>query len=421
MSGIDPGPSGESSATITVPPLGFTGPQLRDPVPPITTPENKSVAISIDKYLVDPSGKAMRLTSSSDLSGADGSTVADSPSQFTFTPIQGYVGPAAVTFDVTDVAPGPADTAPPRTFTLHITVTGDNAPPIFYGPVLSAVVGEHSSFNLSKYIKDTNPGGSGSVGLSFTSPPVGNLGASLSGQTLTLFPQNDEGDVAILNLNLKDSHGATAKGAVQIDVVATNRPLAVAVPQDASVDQGKSVTVDVLSADVNPYPSSEPLKVLNASSLTAAPARPRTNGTSITFTATSSFSGTATVDYTLQDESQLQSREVHGAARVPDHVGGTRATRYPVHRDRDRPVDRTFPKNPIVEIIFSEKLSNLAKSVRGRPFDNGKRSTIRQWREVGSEVDHSTMARGRAIQLRMARGRPFDNGKLPTIRQWQEV
>ena len=145
---------------------------------------------------------------------------------------------------------------------------------------------------------------------------MGNLGASLSGQTLTLFPQNDEGDVAILNLNLKDSHGATAKGAVQIDVVATNRPLAVAVPQNASVDQGKSVTVDVLSVDVNPYPSSEPLKVLNATSLTAGAGQAATNGTTITFTAASSFSGTATVDYTLQDESQLQSREVHGTITI---------------------------------------------------------------------------------------------------------
>ena len=315
VSGIDPGPSGESSATITVPPLGFTGPQLRDPVPSITTPENKSVAISIDKYLIDPSGKAMRLTSSSDLSGADGSTVADSPSQFTFTPIQGYVGPAAVTFDVTDVAPGPADTAPPRTFTLHITVTGDNAPPIFYGPVLSAVVGEHSSFNLSKYIKDTNPGGSGSVGLSFTSPPVGNLGASLSGQTLTLSPQNDEGDVAILNLNLKDSHGATAKGAVQIDVVATNRPLAVAVPQNASVDQGKSVSVDVLSADVNPYPSSEPLKVLNASSLTAAPPG-RDQRYEHHIHRDIFLSGTATGRLHVAGQSTAPSREVHGTMTI---------------------------------------------------------------------------------------------------------
>ena len=306
------GVAGTASATLTVPPLGLDGPQMRSGVAPATTPENTPVTLSIDTYLFDPGGRALRITSAADVSGAEGSPRVTSPTALVFTPAHGYVGPASVTVEVTN-GYGPDDpNGQIGVFTIPVGITG-TPQPVFFGPTVSAVTGTHASYDLSQYV--ASAGGSPVSGVKFgplISAPAG-LGASLGGSTLSVFPQGLSGMDLRVSFTVSDTGGKTT-GTVQVDIVATTKPLAVAVPQTASVFQGKSVTVDVLNADIDPFPS--PLVVLPHPTVVNGLGTATTDGTTVTFTAGASYSGTAVVSYALMDQTKLPSREVQGTITV---------------------------------------------------------------------------------------------------------
>ena len=304
------GADGTASATITVPPKGLDGPELRPGVAPATTPENTPVTVSVGTFLFDPGGRALRLTSSADLWAAGGSVRATSPTALVFTPSHGYVGPAAVTVQVTN-GYGPDDpTGQVGVFTIPVEVTG-TPPPVFFGPTVQAVTGQHASFDLAPYVASAD--GGPAPGVTFGQPSApGALGASIGGSTLTVFPQHVTGVDLTVSFAVSDAGGQTT-GTVQVDVVATNKPLAVAVPQAASVFQGKSVTVDVLTADVDPFPT--PL-VVSAPTVVSGVGSATTNGSSVTFTAGPHYVGTAVVAYTLTDQTRLASRQVQGTITI---------------------------------------------------------------------------------------------------------
>lgn len=304
------GADGTASATITVPPKGLDGPELRPGVAPATTPENTLVTVSVGTFLFDPGGRALRLTSSADLWAAGGSVRATSPTALVFTPSHGYVGPAAVTVQVTN-GYGPDDpTGQVGVFTIPVEVTG-TPPPVFFGPTVQAVTGQHASFDLAPYVASAD--GGPAPGVTFGQPSApGALGASIGGSTLTVFPQHVTGVDLTVSFAVSDAGGQTT-GTVQVDVVATNKPLAVAVPQAASVFQGKSVTVDVLTADVDPFPT--PL-VVSAPTVVSGVGSATTNGSSVTFTAGPHYVGTAVVAYTLTDQTRLASRQVQGTITI---------------------------------------------------------------------------------------------------------
>jgi len=306
------GTGGTASATIAVPPKGTDGPQLRPGVGPITTAENSPATVSIDSYLFDPAGRPLRLTSTADTSAVDGSIRVLSPTTFTFSPQSGYAGPASVSVRVTNGF-GPDDpNGQIGFFTLPVTVTGTPVP-VFYGPTISAVLGEHTSLDLSPYVG--NGGGTSPTGVSFGAPSgaPSALGASIAGTTLSVFPQGSlAGSVELVSFSVTDTGGQTT-GAVEIVVTSTDKPLAVAVPQTATVFQGQAVKVDVLQQDVDPFPT--PL-VVSQPIVTSGQGTATTDGTTITFTAGATYSGTAVVDYVLTDQTRDPTRQVHGTITI---------------------------------------------------------------------------------------------------------
>lgn len=305
------GADGTASATITVPPEGADGPQLRAGVGPVTTPENAVVTVSIGTFVFDPGGRALRITSAAEVSGAEGTARATSPTTVAFTPVHGYVGPAAITVQVTN-GYGPDDpNGQTGVFTIPVDVTG-TAPPVFYGPTVQAVTGQHTSFNLAPYVASADGGAAPGVTVGQPIHPPTGLGAVISGTTLSVYPQGVTNTDLTVSFTVSDAGGQTT-GTVQVDVVATNKPLAVAVPQVASVFQGKSVTVNVLTADTDPF--STPL-VVSRPTVMSGSGQATTNGSSITFTAGATYVGTAIVTYTLTDQTHLASRQVQGTITI---------------------------------------------------------------------------------------------------------
>lgn len=308
------GADGNASATITVPARNSDGPVLRPSAPALSTPENTPVTMSIDTYVVDPGGKPLRLTAAADVSAAKGTATVLSPTSVTFRPDPGYAGPASLTITVTNGSGTDDPTAQTAVFTLPISVTGANIPPTFYGPTVSAVLGQHASFDLSPYIDDPNPGGVGSVRLSapLSTPP--NLGASISGQTLDVFPRDvPVNSTQVVTFTLTAGNSPPVIGQVDVVVTSTTRPLAVAVPQVAAVFQGKSVMVAVLQQDVDPFTT--PL-VVSSPRILSGMGTATTNGSTVTFTAGTTFAGTAVVQYTLTDQTKDPARQVQGTITV---------------------------------------------------------------------------------------------------------
>jgi hypothetical protein len=115
------------------------------------------------------------------------------------------------------------------------------------------------------------------------------------------------------------------------------------------------VTIPVLQKDVNPYPTSEPLKVINPVNATGASSGMATlaGSTAVAFTASSTFSGTVTVTYTLVDNSGLAGRYVQGtvtitvygkpgqpgAPTVDGYGSGTVLLSWNAPSDNGRPID----------------------------------------------------------------------------------
>ena len=324
------GKDGQASATITVPARNDDIPQLVSPLPAISTPASQPVTVSIGTYVKDPAGKPLRIVTSAQVQAANGQASTLSPTSVTFTPSPGYVGPAALCITVTNGAAG--DTvAPSVTFTLPITVTGD-APVQFYGPTVTAEAGKPASFVLTPYIASPNAGGVSGVKLSGLKAVAG-LGAQINGQTLTVQPQGIVPPAPeVVTFTLVQGGSTPVTGEVDVLVQSSLAPLARTVPQTTSVDQGKTVQIDVLAQDFDPFPT--PL-VISAPVVVGGPDQGTvtTNGSSLSFTAAAHFFGVATVEYTVTDQTKLPSRQVKGTVAVtvfgvPDAPGSPSVLNY---------------------------------------------------------------------------------------------
>lgn len=322
---------GQASATITVPARLYDVPQLVSPLPTISTPSGKPVTISIGTYVTDPGGKPIRLVTSAEVQGANGTAATVSGTSITFTPNPGYVGPASLNAAVTNGAAGDA-TAPTVVVTLPITVTGSSAPVSFYGPTLTAEIGKQASFSLTQYISSPNPGGVSGVQLSSLSAPSA-LHAQINGQTLSVLPQGLAiPSLQVVSFTLAQGGGAPVSGQVAVLVQSSLAPLARTIPQTASVNQGQTVQIDVLTQDFNPFQT--PLVISNVTVIGGgAQGTVSTNGPTISFTAATHFVGVATIQYTVTDQTKEASRQVQGTVAVtvfgvPDPPGAPSVLNY---------------------------------------------------------------------------------------------
>ena len=322
---------GQASATITVPARQYDAPQPRSPLPTISTPMGKPVTISIGTFVTDPGGKPIRIVTSAEVQAANGTATTVSSTAVTFTPLPGFVGPAALDVAVTDGLAGDA-TSPTTVVSLPISVTGLSAPVVFYGPTVTAEIGKPASFPLSAYISSPNPGGGSGVQLSAPNAPP-ELHAQISGQTLSVLPQGlPIPSLQMVSFTLSQGGGPPVTGQVAVLVESSLAPLARTVPQASSVNQGQTVQIDVLSQDFDPFPTplviSNPLVVGGGGQGSVS-----TNGSAFSFTAAPHFVGVATVEYTVTDQTKQVSRQAQGTVAitvfgVPDTPGAPSVLNY---------------------------------------------------------------------------------------------
>jgi hypothetical protein len=257
-----------SYAFIWVPGLNDALPQLNRKAPPLQVRSESTLTIDLDDYVVAVDGKRVRLTDSSTVQAthANGDNLVVNDHTLSFTSASKYFGPASISFEVTDGSSASDPNGRKATLVLPITVTPrQNQPPVFNGAVIEFEPGQSKNLDLLKLTTYPYPKDVDELAYSVLAPLPTGFSYTLTGQKLAIRANDNavKGSTTSLVLGVRDDLSAGQSGRIELDVVASSRPLASAAPDSVVVPRGQTKTVDVLANDeaTNPFPG-QPLKVI---------------------------------------------------------------------------------------------------------------------------------------------------------------
>ena len=311
------------SAFIWLPAISDSAAEVRTPpfltsTTPLEVKTGEELKVSIPSAVTVDTGRTARLTVASSATAlqSDGSAVMVDESTLRFVSAQGYVGAAALTFEVTD-GTGPDDPDGLKAFlTIPITVLpGDNQPPTFTGGTVSVSPGEAPlAVNLREMAQDADPGDLAKLTFELLGGAGNGIEASISDGTLNVSAgsQTPKGTTANLTLRISDGTSTPIEGQVTVNVTASTRPLAT-VPNVTieKAPQGRAQNINVLDGAVSPFPG-EPLHLVGSASLETGSASVSTSGNSVSITPGSDFVGTVVVRFRVGDVTNDPTREVDG-------------------------------------------------------------------------------------------------------------
>lgn len=314
----------------------FDQPPTIDPSLPVQyVSMNETRTWKLKDILTVPSGREAHITdratvSALQSSGASSYVDADT---ITFTPSKDYRGPASVKFTVFDGASKDDPKGIKANLTLNIVV-GDpqfrDTPPEFTSPNAQLEVGETTTLDLRASTGHPNPQILQEVTYSDLTGTSAGLQASLSGSQLTLTsPRNaKKGSTYKLGVTLRWDK-FTVPGTINVTVVGSSRPLAVAVSDTYETQRGDgAVVAHPLVNDSNPYQTTgEKLTIVDAKVQNSGnPAGISYTKDSVTVTPSAALKdGRIEVVYTVQDATEDTDRQVNGTisvivSDVPDQV-----------------------------------------------------------------------------------------------------
>ncbi|MFP5366269.1 MAG: fibronectin type III domain-containing protein, partial [Actinomycetes bacterium] len=312
----------QSTAVIWVPGLGQQVPTLaKDEVLEVVA--GQSVDVDLDVWVKVREGRSPRLTQTDriKLIGADGGDpVTGDGTGLKYTAGTDYVGPGSLTFEVTD-GTGPDDPAGLKsTLSIRTKVLPDpnkNNPPELLGASVDVPKGDSASTDLGKLTSDPDRDDVEKMKYELVGGAPAGFNASIDGRTLKVSAADSSGagTTAAVQVKARDPRGLEATATYQLKVTASNRPKPVANDdvQD-NVAAGKSVTVDVLANDANPFPET-PLKITAAATETGS-GNVDVDGGSVTVTPAPGFTGTMVVSYTVADKTEDPSRQATARVRL---------------------------------------------------------------------------------------------------------
>ncbi|WP_167051562.1 Ig-like domain-containing protein [Salinibacterium sp. ZJ77] len=298
-----------------------------DPELPVQyVPMNERREWRLSDILVVPSGREAWITDASTVtairSNAEPAFVDDRT--IAFQGERDYRGPASLTFTVTDGA----SIDDPKGNTVALTlpiVVGDpefrDTPPIFTAPVVRVEPGEQVQIDLRDSTAHPNAQILREVTYDGPTGASGAIGASQDGSVLTISTPRStpKGTTGELGTTLRWGD-FTVPGTVQVLVVESTRPRAVAATDEIETRRGEgAVIIAALANDMNPFQATgEQLRIVDAVFDDASSAN------SVTFTADqvrvtpdpSLKAGVVTVIYTVEDATRDLDRRVSGTISV---------------------------------------------------------------------------------------------------------
>jgi len=304
-----------AKAFVKVPGLTDQVPTLRPGITPLEVYSGEPLDIDITDWVLVVEGRTPRLTVEDKVTALEGTSEVTSLTELTYTSDAGYVGPAAVTFEVTDGS-GPDDPdGNTALLTLPIEVLPpENMPPELTGnPTLDVAAGEDASIDLARFA--TDPDGDA---LTFrASGQSQGVTVSLEGSTLRAqaTPEVPKGTVVTVPITVTDGEHPPVEGSATLTVVASTRPL-VRANADTLDDahQGRASSVDVLANDSNPFPDT-PLNLVSAGVETGR-GDASVSGSDVVVTPADDFVGVMVVRYRVEDATKDPDRIVDGRLQV---------------------------------------------------------------------------------------------------------
>nr|WP_241429361.1 Ig-like domain-containing protein [Agrococcus sp. ARC_14] len=304
-----------SEAFVAVPPVRDRAPFLAQ-TQPIQIPSGILQELPLRDWVSTSNGNAPRITSGDTVTAVndDDTGLIANAETLQFRSPAGYVGPASITFEVTD-GTGPED-GNTAMLTIPIDVTPSSVvAPVFAGAELRPVAGEDGTqFDLRDATTDPDPGDLEAMTYEFAGGSMNGVEISLDGSVFSATAAVDTppGSTGSFQIVAIDPHGNRAPGTVLVEVVPTNRPLAIARDNTGEATQGVAFTQDVVQDDFNPFERDGlPLRIVSAE-LVAGQGDVSNNDREVTVTPGGDFSGVLTVRYTVQDATELTQRQVTG-------------------------------------------------------------------------------------------------------------
>ncbi|WP_106815862.1 Ig-like domain-containing protein [Microbacterium timonense] len=309
-----------ASAFIHVPALSSLPPTLIS-TKPVEVKSGETVELPLSKYVRAAGGGKVVVTEAAKVTAAhsDGASLIKDQTTLVYTSAQGYFGPDALTFEVTD-GTGPDDPEGRKaTLTLPITVLPpENQQPTFVNGQVDVAPGEDpTTLDLGGLTTDPDPEDADRIRYEIVGGSPDGMTADVEGDQLRVSAaaETKKGTAATLRLRITDGTTEPIEGTVNIRVIASTRELATAnddvVPE---AHQGKTISVPVLSNDVNPFPG-KPLKVTTAV-LETGEGDAAVSGDQVKVTPNAKFFGTMVVRYRVQDATGDPDREVEGRIRL---------------------------------------------------------------------------------------------------------
>ncbi|WP_062385147.1 Ig-like domain-containing protein [Demequina iriomotensis] len=309
------------SAFILVPGAGDGRPTLKQGAG-IEILSGDSITVRLGDLVATSNGRPAILTAAERVraSFGDGSPLVVDERTLTYTSKDGYYGPDALTFEVTDGATVDDPSGRVSRLTVPITVLPrDNVPPTLVGATLQLGQGEDAaSLPLAPLARDANPEDADVLSFALGEGVPRGVEAAVTDGVLTVTaPGAVKGDVFEIPVTVTDGRSAPVGAVVTASVVASARPLAATV-DDAVADAvaGKPVTVHPLDGDFNPFADKGPLTLISAAVESGDAAYPVIDGDTVTITPTADTYGTVVVKYAVQDYTEDPTRIVEGRIRV---------------------------------------------------------------------------------------------------------
>ena len=310
----------EASAFIHIPALTSLPPTLVS-TEPIEVNSGETVELPLGEHVRSADGGTVIVTEAAKVTAAhsDGSSLVKDQTTLVYTSSAGYFGPDAITFEVTD-GTGPDDPEGRKaTLTLPITVLPpENQQPAFVNGQMDVAPGEDAAvLDLAGLTTDPDPEDADRLRFEMVGGSPDGLTARIEGDELHVSAAADtaKGTGATIALRITDGTTDPIEGFVSVRVIASTRELPTA--NDDIVDeahQGKTVTVPVLSNDVNPFPET-PLEITTAL-LETGQGDVEVSGSDVRVTPDAEFFGTMVVRYRVQDATGDPDREVEGRIRL---------------------------------------------------------------------------------------------------------
>ncbi|WP_255559909.1 tandem-95 repeat protein [Salinibacterium sp. M195] len=322
-------PTAFSYAFIKVPGYNDALPQIDRRAKKLTVNSESTLVIHLNDYIIAVGEEPVRLTDSSTVlaTHSDGTDLVRDEDTLVFTSAEKYFGPASISFEVTDGVSASDPDGRTAILVLPIEVLPrDNQAPVFGGAVIDFEPGQEKQIDLLKLTNYPYPDDLDELAYSILSPLPEGFTYSLDGTELTLRANSTvfKGTRTSISLGVKDDLSEGKSGRIELNVVASTRPLASPAPDVAIAQRGQTTTVDVLANDAstNPFPGS-PLRVIDIRGLGGGsiPAGlsivPSSDNSTLTVTVSAAaVPGDVNLQYRVADATNDATRYVWGTVVV---------------------------------------------------------------------------------------------------------